>query len=202
MYEFFRGIPVHLDNLGNCCLDVNGIGYRLRVSDATRRAIPLDGSVVLLHARLVVREDEHLLFGFYDGAERAAFDLLTAVQGVGPAHAMSVLSTLGVNELRRALLAKDPAILKKVKGVGPKMAERLVLELGDKVERIPTVVEGLEDSGLAAAPVVNDPRHEAHRALVALGFSAREAEQALAQLGADADSETLVRGALGFLRRG
>lgn len=205
MYDFFRGAVVHVDNLGNCCLDVNGVGYLLRVSEYTRRAIPLDGSPALLHARLVVREDEMLLFGFYDAAERAAFDLLTGVQGVGPAVAMAVLSTLGVNELRRALLAKEVATLKKVKGVGAKSAERMVLELFDKVERIPTAADPqTADGELLSEP--SPPRSEAHRALIALGFNPRESEQALVQVEAnstdqDLTSEAYVRAALIILRR-
>lgn len=204
MYDFFRGVAVQLDPDGHVSLDVQGVGYRLRVSEYTRRAIPLDGSTVLLHARLVVREDEHLLFGFYDPAERAAFDLLTAVQGVGPAVAMAILSTLGVDDLRRSLHKRDVAALKKVKGVGNKSAERMVLELADKVERIP-LGAGLpgEDGGSTPASTndENAVRSHAHRALVALGFSPRESEQALAAVDEQDNSEALVRAALGILRR-
>ena len=205
MYDFFRGAVVHIDNQGNCCLDVNGVGYLLRISEYTRQALPLDGSPALLHARLVVRDDEMLLFGFYDAAERAAFDLLTGVQGVGPAVALAVLSTLGVNELRRALQTKDVAMLKKVKGVGAKSADRMALELSDKVDRIPTMagepysVETAEPAAIS----MNEPSSEAHRALIALGFSAKESEVALKSLADDASltsSEDYVRAALGVLR--
>ena len=191
----------HIDNQGNCCLDVNGVGYLLRISEFTRQALPLDGSPALLHARLVVREDEMLLFGFYDAAERAAFDLLTGVQGVGPAVALAVLSTLGVNELRRALQTKDIATLKKVKGVGAKSAERMALELSDKVERIPTMAgdPGERDAPAGPAETMNEPSSEAHRALIALGFSAKESESALHSLAEDSSlksSEDYVRAAL------
>ena len=205
MYDFFRGVAVQLDPDGHVSLDVQGVGYRLRVSEYTRRAIPLDGSAVLLHARLVVREDEHLLFGFYDPAERAAFDLLTAVQGVGPAVAMAILSTLGVDDLRRSLHGRDVAMLKKVKGVGAKSAERMVLELADKVERIPLGAAAASDAADAgdhvAAPPAEQARSQAHRALVALGFSVRESEQALAGVDQQDDSEAYVRAALSILRR-
>ncbi|TVR11459.1 MAG: Holliday junction branch migration protein RuvA [Planctomycetota bacterium] len=205
MYDFFRGVAVQLDPDGNVSLDVQGVGYRLRVSQYTRRAIPLDGSTVLLHARMVVREDEHLLFGFYDPAERAAFDLLTAVQGVGPAVAMAILSTLGVDELRRSLHRRDVAALKKVKGVGAKSAERMVLELADKVERIPLGVspssDDSSDATAAPATLADDARSQAHRALVALGFSVRESEQALANVEDQDSSEAYVRASLGILRR-
>jgi Holliday junction DNA helicase RuvA len=205
MYDFFRGAVAHIDNQGNCCLDVNGVGYLLRISKFTRQALPLDGSPALLHARLVVREGEMLLFGFYDAAERAAFDLLTGVQGVGPAMALTVLSTLGVNELRRALQTKDIAALKKVKGVGAKSAERMALELSDKVERIPTMAgePDLTESEVPAAASMNEPSSEAHRALIALGFTAKESESALKSLADDPalqSSEDYVRAALAVLR--
>jgi len=203
MYDFFRGAVANLDNQGNCCLDVNGVGYLLRVSEYTRRALPLDGSPALLHARLVVRDDEMLLFGFYDAAERAAFDLLTGVQGVGPSVALAVLSTLGVNDLRRALQTKEAATLRKVKGVGAKSAERMVLELADKVDRIPTVAA---EPGSEAATLTqpSTPRSEAHRALIALGFNPRESEQAVAEVETSDEVETseqFVRAALSILRR-
>jgi Holliday junction DNA helicase RuvA len=195
MYDFFRGTVANLDAHGNLSLEVGGVGYRLRISEQTRRAIPLDGSSVVVHARLVVREDDLLLFGFADPAERAAFDLLLSVQGVGPAVALAVLSALSVDALRQALLARDVAALRKVKGVGPKSAERLVLELADKVERIPASL-GTGDTKPRGGPV-----DEVHRALVSLGFSSKEAGDALAAIDAPAvGAEELLRQALGRLR--
>lgn len=198
MYDFFRGVPVHIAPDGHCSLEVQGVGYRLRISEYTRQAIPLDGSSVVLHARLVVRDDDLLLFGFYDPAERAAFDLLTGVQGVGPVVALAILSHLGVDELRRVLIARDATALKKVKGIGAKSAERMVLELGDKAERIPSGVHHPPAAKTTASPS-SQVHDEAHRALVALGFTPRESEQALSKLDEDS-SEALVRGALALLR--
>jgi Holliday junction DNA helicase RuvA len=196
MYDFLRGTVVAIDAAGRLSLDVNGVGYSLRLSQQTRRRLPLDGSVVTIHVRLVVKEDDLVLFGFSDAAERAAFDLLTSVQQVGPAVAMAVLSALGVGELRRALLARDAAALRKVKGVGPKSAERIVLELADKVERIPAPLdEGpAPASGMAAAA-------EVHRALLVLGFSSKDAADALRRVAAPGRAaEELLRLALSVLR--
>jgi holliday junction DNA helicase RuvA len=198
MYDFLRGTVAALDAAGRLSLDVNGVGYSLRISQQTRRRLPLDGSVTTIHVRLVVKEDDLVLFGFSDAAERAAFDLLTSVQQVGPAVAMAVLSALGVGELRRVLLARDAAALRKVKGVGPKSAERIVLELADKVERIPAPLdEGggtAPESGMAAAA-------EVHRALLVLGFSSKDAADALRQVAAPGRSaEELLRLALSVLR--
>lgn len=196
MYDFLRGSVAALDAAGRLSLDVNGVGYLLRISEQTRRRIPLDGSPVTVHVRLVVREDDLLLFGFADAAERAAFDLLTGVQQVGPNAALAILSALGTDELRRILLSRDIKALREAKGIGPKLAERIVVELADRVERIPASlpVPGAAPSPLRAA-------EEALRALCVLGFGAKEAADALSAVQAPGKgSEELVRLALGRLR--
>jgi len=197
MYDFLRGTVAALDAAGRLALDVNGVGFSLRISEQTRQRIPLDGTVTIF-VRLIVRDDDLILFGFIDAAERAAFDLLTSVQQVGPAVAMAVLSSLGVGELRRILLAKDGAALRRVKGVGPKSAERILLELADKVERIPAP---LSESTSGSSPVGLLAIQEANRALVVLGFSPKDAADALAKVATPgANAETLLRLALGLLR--
>lgn len=202
MYDFFRGTVASLDTAGILALEVGGVGYRLRISAQTRQRLPLDGTPVLVFARLVVRDDDLLLFGFHDAAERAAFDLLTAVQGVGPAMALAVLSAFPVAELRRVLLRKDAAALRQVKGVGAKSAERLVLELHDKVERIPAPADDLPAAERAGA-ALSGPADEARQALVALGFSNKEAVAALGKVADPAASpEELLRRALAVLRQG
>lgn len=198
MYDFLRGSVAALDAAGRLSLDVGGVGYLMRVSEQTRRRIPLDGSAVTIHVRLVVREDDLLLFGFADPAERAAFDLLTGVQQVGPNAALAILSALGTDELRRLLLVRDVKALRGVKGVGPKLAERIVVELADKVERIPA---SLPAPGTPAAATPMRALEEAQRALVVLGFGSKEAADALAAVaGPDTAAEDLVRLALGRLR--
>lgn len=196
MYDFLRGSVAALDAAGRLSLDVGGVGYLLRVSGQTRQRIALDGSIVTLHVRLVVREDDLLLFGFADAAERAAFDLLTAVQQVGPNVALAILSALGTDELRRILLTRDVKALRDIKGVGPKIAERIAVELADRVERIPA---SLSSTGNRTAPT--RATDEAHRALVVLGFSGKEAADALAAVAVPGKpSEELVRLALAQLR--
>lgn len=199
MYDFLRGTVANLDVSGRLSLDVNGVGYSLRVSDQTRRTIPLDGRTVIVHVRLIVREDDLILFGFADAAERAAFDLLLSVQQVGPAVAMAVLSYLGVADLREALTARDVAAFKKVKGVGPKSAERIVLELADKVERIPAPLGAAGRQAVGGAGLQGV--EEAQRGLIVLGFGAKEAADALAKVQQPGmASEQLLRAALGVLR--
>lgn len=197
MYDFLRGAVANFDTAGRISLDVNGVGYSLRVSDQTRRTIPLDGRTVTLHVRLIVKEDDLVLFGFADVAERAAFDLLLSVQQVGPAVALAVLSHLGVADLRAALFARDVAALRKVKGVGPKSAERIVLELADKVERIPAPLGVATRTPQTGLPGLE----EAQRGLIVLGFGTKEATDALAKVQQPGmSSEQLLRAALGVLR--
>ena len=194
MYDFLRGSVAALDAGGRLSFDVGGVGWSLRISEQTRQRIPLDGRTVTVWVRLVVREDDLLLFGFADVAERSAFDLLTAVQGVGPAVAMAILSHLGVGELRRALAVRDRAALHAVKGVGPKLAERVVLELADKAERIPAPAEAAATPGAQIAADVG-------RALVALGYSTAQAADAVAKANRPGvDSEALLRACLALLR--
>ena len=194
MYDFLRGVPASLDTSHRLALDVNGVGYSLRISEQTRARVPLDGSACTLWVRLIVREDDLLLFGFADPAERAAFDQLTSVQGVGPVVAMSILSALGVGELRRALGAKDRRALTAIKGVGAKLAERLVLELADRIDRIPGPALSAPTPG---AQVADDVA----RALVALGFGAAQAAEAVAACQQPGlGSEPLLRACLARLR--
>ena len=196
MYDFLRGTVVSVDASGRLSLDVNGVGYLLRISEQTRQHIPLDGRPVTIQVRLQVKEDDLVLFGFSDVAERAAFDLLVSVQQVGPTVARAVLSTLGVARLREVLATRDTVALKKVKGVGPKSAERIALELADKVERIPApFVPGAPAGGASQAI------EEARRALVVLGFSAKDATDALAKVATPGlGGEDLLRRALAILR--
>jgi Holliday junction DNA helicase RuvA len=202
MFDFLTGTVATVDASGRLALDVNGVGYSLRISEQTRARIPLDGRPVRLSVRLVVREDDLILYGFSDSAERAAFDLLTSVQMVGPALAMSVLSALGVDALRAVLASRDVAALKRIKGIGAKSAERIVMELVDKVERIPATVAA--SSGGAASPpfqTATDAVREALRALIVLGYSTKEASQALERCHLPGmASETLLREALALLR--
>jgi holliday junction DNA helicase RuvA len=198
MYDFLRGTVASLDATGRLSLEVSGVGYSLRISEQTRKRIPLDGSSVMVYVRLIVRDDDLILFGFHDAAERAAFDLLTSVQMVGPAVAMSVLSELGVGELRRVLLSRDVARLKKIKGVGPKSADRIALELADKVERIPAPTLAAEVGAPQTGAVAAE---EVHRALIVLGFSPKEAADALAKVAKPGvGQEELLRAALAVLR--
>jgi len=152
-------------------VDVQGVGYELDVPMSSFYELPAVGQKVVLLTHFVVREDAQLLFGFASEPERLAFRQLIRISGVGPRMALSLLSGLSVAELARAIAAQDASRLVKVPGIGKKTAERLLLELKGKLGG--DVVAG------AAMPVVEGPAADIAQALIALGYSDREAQAAL-----------------------
>lgn len=175
-------------------LDVNGVGYLVQASTRTLTAIgPIGGQVMLL-TELQVREDSMTLFAFGNPGERDWFRLLTGVQGVGGRVALSILSTLDPDELTQAVARQDKAMVARANGVGPKLAERIVRELKDKVGGVAIGTAG-------AAPVASvGHAADAVSALTGLGFKPAEANAAVAsaeaELGDGATLDALVRLAL------
>lgn len=173
-------------------VDVNGVGYEIDVPMSTFYHLPATGERVTLQTQLIVREDAHLLYGFGTEAERATFRQLLKVSGVGPKVALAVLSGLSVNDLAAAVATQDTAMLVRVPGIGKKTAERLLLELKDKVvAALPATASG------AAAPKGNDVLN----ALLSLGYNDREALSAIKQLPADLSVADGIRQALKLLAR-
>ena len=148
-------------------LDVQGVGYEVDVPMSTFYNLPATGERVALYTHLVVREDAHLLYGFGSEPERRAFRQLVRISGVGARTALSVLSGLSVAELAQAVTRQDTGRLIKIPGIGKKTAERLLLELKDKLGADLTTTVGVH----RAAPVMSD----ALNALLALGYSDKEA---------------------------
>lgn len=167
-----------------------GVGYEIDVPMSTFYNLPRVGEPVVLLTHLVVREDAHLLFGFLTAAERTAFRHLLKVNGVGPKVALGVLSGLSVEDLAGAIAAQDTVRLTKVPGVGKKTAERLVLELRDK---LPMAVGVSRSSTPQSGDVVN--------ALTGLGYNDREAQAVVKQLPADLPLADAIRQALKLLAR-
>jgi Holliday junction DNA helicase RuvA len=174
--------------LDHVVIEAAGVGYLLNASSATIEAAAPVGGRATLHTELVVREDAMQLYGFSTVEEHELFKLLTSVSGVGPKVALSVLSVMDVAEAETALAGGDHAKFQKVPGIGKRTAERLVVELKDKVmpSGAPTVTR-------TAAP--DDPKLLAREALIGLGYSIDEAERLLA--GTQGDSaEELISAAL------
>lgn len=169
----------------------HGVGYEIDVPMSTFYHLPRTGEDVELLTHLVVREDAHLLFGFLTAAERAAFRQLLKVSGVGPKVALAVLSGLSVEDLALAIAAQDATRLTKVPGVGKKTAERLVLELRDKLPAVAGAARA--EAAPARGDVVN--------ALLALGYNDREAQAAVKQLPAELALADAIRQALKHLAK-
>ena len=191
-------------NLGDAVIDVGGVGYRVSFSLLTLSRLPDEGQRAKVRVRTVVREDAFELFGFLSRAEEDMFLLLTSVSHVGPRLALTVLSGLEVGQLADALSRGEVGRLTRIHGVGKKTAERLVLELKDKVK-----VVGLEARGEkkpAPAPAEQGPRADLVSALLNLGYKPPQAEKAAdaaaERAGEDASFELLFREAMKVLRTG
>lgn len=187
-------------NLSDVVIDVNGVGYRVALSLLTLARMPENGQAVALRIRTVVREDALDLYGFMSRGEEELFLLLTSVSHVGPKLAINVLSGLEVDELQAAIAKGDVPRLTKIHGVGKKTAERLVLELKEKVKLLAIEGQPAGKKPAKAATATSD----LVSALVNLGYKEAQAEQA-AQLaeeraGADAPFELLFRESLKSLR--
>ena len=180
-------------------IDVGGVGYLVFASARTLRALPAPGGRVALAVETHVREDHIHLYGFADETEREWFRLLTTVQGVGARVALAILSALAPDQLADAVLAQDRAMLTRAQGVGPKLAQRLLVELRDKVEAM-AVVRRVAFGAGAAANGDSGPLPDAVSALVNLGYRRGEAFGAVSaaarRLGSDATVEALVKAGL------
>jgi len=173
-------------------VDVQGVAYELDVPMSTFYHLPATGGRVTLHTHLVVREDAHLLFGFGSDSERQAFRQLLKISGIGARTALAVLSGMTVDDLHQAVAAQDSARLIRVPGIGRKTAERLLLELRDK----------LHSGGGGAAPgAPASSRDDALTALLALGYSEKEAGAVLGKVAADLNTADAIRQALRLLSK-
>jgi Holliday junction DNA helicase RuvA len=173
MYEFIRGNIVEL-NPANIVIEAGGIGYFIKVSLNTYSK--LNGKkegLLLLHQ--VVRDDAHILFGFADKGERELFRNLISVNGVGAITAIMMLSSLNQDELVSAVTTENVAILKGVKGIGAKTAQRIIIDLKDKFGKLP-------ESGQISLSPDNTIRNESLSALVMLGFAKRDAEKIVSKI--------------------
>jgi Holliday junction DNA helicase RuvA len=173
---------------GYALLDVGGVGYRLLMSTRSLAALPPEGDSVTVHTYLAVREDELTLYGFENETERELFERLISISGVGPKVALAVLSSLQPDALRSAVAHEDVALLSSVPGVGKKTAQRLILELKDKLD--------LPDLGAAATGSGRLAETEAREALLGMGFSPAEASAALRDAEPGASTERLLKAAL------
>jgi len=174
-------------------LDVQGVGYEINVPMSTFYNLPTIGEQITLQIHLVIREDVHLLFGFSTEAERQAFRQLVKVSGVGARTSLALLSGLSVADLHHAVATQDSGRLIKIPGIGKKTAERLLLELRDKLDIDNTAA----DNSIAAPSNDSDILN----ALLSLGYNDREANWAIKQIPTDNDVSDGIRQALKLLSK-
>jgi Holliday junction DNA helicase RuvA len=187
-------------------LDVGGVGYQVFVPVTVLSALPENGGKFTLMTHLIVREDEMTLYGFANATELQAFKILLGVSGVGPKVALALLSTLDVGELARALSTNDTRQITKVPGVGPKLAQRLCLELGDKMAAFAFEQRAERAAAGKQTEQENANYEDVIEALVNLGYSRadsrRAADRAIANASDRTDFSALLRQALNLLTGG
>lgn len=195
MIGFLRGVLV-TKKAPSLLLDVGGVGYEIDAPMSTFFKLPEIGAEVFLHTHLSVREDAHNLYGFLSESERALFRSLIKVSGVGAKLALGILSGVSAEEFQRCIQMNDTAMLVRLPGIGKKTAERLIIEMRDRLPGI----EGLSSTvslGGVAVPVEASPLADAVSALVSLGFKPLDANAMVRGISTEGkSSEDLIRMAL------
>ncbi len=176
MIDFISG-KIVANKSTEVVVETNGIGYAIKVSLNTSQKLPGEGQPVTLKTYLHVLENRIQLFGFIDEAERELFLSLLSISGVGPKLALTLLSGLSVEQISQAIFRRDEKVLSSISGVGKKTAQRLIVELKDKI-RLPETVE-LEESTAFVSPEWNTVESEAILALISLGYSKAQSERAV-----------------------
>ena len=181
MIAFLKGKLAHKEAT-YVVIDVNGVGYQVFISLNTYSAIKNE-EACMLFTHLHVKEDSHTLFGFTQSSEKNTFLQLISISGVGPSTALMVLSTLSSSELKNAIVSEDVKTIQSVKGIGAKTAQRIILELKDKIQK-----EGIEPEENTGTPH-NRLKEEALIALVTLGFAKNAAEKGVVKILKTADKD-------------
>jgi len=178
-------------------LDVNGVGYEVEAPMTTFYNLPAIGAEIMLHTHLVVREDAHILFGFSTEADRSMFRTLIKVNGVGPKLALTILSGQSAEEFHRCIHNNDTQALVRLPGVGKKTAERLVIEMRDRLPDLGNDSADLSVAGATHASPANNPKQEAISALCSLGYKPLDASKMVQNISTEGKScEDIIRLAL------
>ena len=185
-------------------VDVQGVGYELEAPLSTFYQLPLVGEAVTLHTHMVVREDAQLLYGFFSLSERQLFRNLIKINGVGPKLALTILSGVTADEFTRCVMEGDAKALTSLPGVGKKTAERLIVELRDRLSKQVEAILPAVDGGAAGLKAVeSSPVSDAVSALVSLGYKAQEASQMVRAVEVDGlNTEAIIKAALQTMVRG
>ena len=203
MFAYIKG-NLEVKTNGYVVIDVNGIGYKIFMSETAINKLGLIGEIVKIHTYVRVREDDISIFGFNTNEELRMFELLLSVSGIGAKSALVILSNVSVSSFALAIINNDVNLLKKLPGIGPKTAQRVILELKDKLKKENEIVanEDREVSDTIKAAIIDDEKiAEATAALKVLGYTGKEIEKALEKVDANLSVEDIIRKGLLNLAR-
>lgn len=196
MYTYIKGIYQGIED-DKIIMETGGIGYEISAPNSVLAMLPEKGEIIKLYVYEVIREDAHELVGFTEKEQKKIYLKLLGISGIGPKAALAILSVLSPRELVRAVAENDYKAIARANGVGAKMAQKVVLELKDKVDK-----SALDDMSDSTYEALGDPIYtEALQALTALGYQLNEAKQALKGVSAPTSRE-LIRAALSRLGSG
>jgi Holliday junction DNA helicase RuvA len=182
-------------------LEVGGVGYEVEAPMSTFYGLPAAGERLRLLTHLVVREDAHILYGFATAEERSLFRSLLKVSGVGPRIGLAILSGVSAPAFAQCVREQNSAALTRIPGVGRKIAERLIVEMRDRVDAITGAVAGTGNGADGSgAPAAGDPAHDAWSALVSLGYKPAEATRLLKSAGSGSTEERIRQALQGAAR--
>lgn len=197
MYAYIKGTVEEIGS-DSAVIDNNGIGYRVFIPGSAAQQLRI-GEEVKLHTHFSVREDAMQLFGFLTRDDLEVFRLLIGVSGIGPKGALGILTVMDADDLRFAVLGEDAAGIARAPGIGKKTAQKVIIELRDKLDLEDAFEKKAARTEAAAAQAAGSPQSEAVLALQALGYTGAEAARAVKKVSADltgADTEDVIRAAL------
>lgn len=203
MFAYIKG-NLEVKTNGYVVIDVHGIGYKIFMSETAINKLGQIGEIVKIHTYVRVREDDISIFGFNTNEELRMFELLLSVSGIGAKSALVILSNVSVSSFALAIINNDVNLLKKLPGIGPKTAQRVILELKDKLKKENEIVanEDREVSDTIKAAIIDDEKiAEATAALKVLGYTGKEIEKALEKVDANLSVEDIIRKGLLNLAR-
>ncbi len=195
MIGFLNGIIIS-KNPPTLVLDVHGVGYEIEAPMTTFYNLPVIGEQAKLHTHLVVREDAHILFGFSTESDRLLFRTLIKVNGVGPKLALTILSGLSAADFHRCIADNDVQALVRLPGIGKKTAERLIIEMRDRLPGLGSADSESGEQQEQPSSSLNNSRQEAISALIALGYKPTDASKMVQNISSDKSCEDIIRLAL------
>lgn len=201
MYAYIKGEIVDISE-DNVVLECHDIGYNIKVPFSVIQQLPGIGSQVRIYTYTCVREDAFILYGFLTKDDLWIFKKLITVNGIGPKGALGILSVMSADDLRFAIIAGDSKAISKAPGIGAKSAERIILDLKDKITLEPDRIDQNDTIATSADSVNSDARNEAIEAMTALGYSSSEALKAVKQITVtdDMDAGAILKAALKVIR--